>query len=259
MRKILLYSLFSLISSSLLIAQSLVDVAKQEQERREKLKDRTIKVVTNADLKGIIKKPAVAAGSADSAKPMVQRQTEVPAQEPETAAETEAQPPASPEQPEYSSGFATAVSPDSFLVDTPELALGNPDGRCAQVSITGFLDLDFKARNGPGDDIAIYAKRPDAKVPEAEKESQLEGLDVAMWYGDFRYAVLGLGDSGEWEAIGIGSGQNPDKFDLGNFSSIKKIRIMFKLFSNPYNLGVKPFRAGEQELAFDIDAVQALH
>jgi hypothetical protein len=259
MRKILVYSLFSLMTSSLLIAQSLVDVAKQEQERREKLKGKTVKVVTNADLKATVKKPAVGGGSAEVAKPMVQGQTGVSAQEPQAPAATESQPAETAKPPEYSPGFAEAVSPDTFLVDAPELALGPPDGRYAQVSITGFLDLDFEARNGPGDDIAIYAKPPAARVPEEEIDGQLEGLDSAMWYGDFRYAVLGLDNRGEWEAIGIGSGQNPDKFDLGNLSSIKKIRIMFKLFTNPYNLGVKPFRQGGQELVFGIDAVEALH
>jgi hypothetical protein len=47
------------ISSSLLVSQSLVEVAKKEKERRAKLKGKSGKVVTNEDLKSIKKQPNV--------------------------------------------------------------------------------------------------------------------------------------------------------------------------------------------------------
>ncbi len=50
--------------------QSLAEAAKKEKERRENLKGKTSIVVTNADLAGIKRKPAIASESpAESAKP----------------------------------------------------------------------------------------------------------------------------------------------------------------------------------------------
>jgi hypothetical protein len=58
-KKILRILLMLLLSSSLLLSQSLVEVAKKEKERRAKLKGKSGKVVTNADLKKVKKKPDV--------------------------------------------------------------------------------------------------------------------------------------------------------------------------------------------------------
>jgi hypothetical protein len=257
MKKKAVLGLLSLLAASLLVAQSLVDVSKQEQERREKLKGKSVKVVTNADLQAMARKPAIAARGAETTRPQVPGQAKAAAQEAEAAAEP--QKAESQAQPESRPVYAVEVLPDSSLVKNSELAMGAPDGRYAEISVTGVLDLDFQAGNGPGDDIAIYARRPDVKVPAGEKENQLEVPEAAMWYGDFRYAVLGLTENGEWQEIGIGSGNYPDRFDLGNLSAIQGIRIMFKMYGNPYNAGINPLRLTSGELTFGIDAVEALH
>lgn len=257
MKKKAVLAFLSLLAASILIAQSLVDVSKQEQERREKLKGKNAKVITNADLKAMARKPAVDVRTTETPRAQVPGQAKAAAQEAEAAAEPGQGEPK--EQPEAAPAYAVEVLPDSLLVKNPELALGAPDGRYAEISVTGVLDLDFQAGNGPGDDIAIYARRPDVKVPAGEKENQLEVPEAAMWYGDFRYAVLGLTENGEWQEIGIGSGNYPDRFDLGNLSAIQSIRIMFKTYGNPYNAGVNPLRLTSGELTFGIDAVEALH
>jgi hypothetical protein len=254
MKRKLIFGLASLLTASLLIGQSLVDVSKQEKERREKLKGKHAKVVTNADLQAMARKPAVVTGETEASRP------QAPGQESPADQTAEAPSPGAPQgQPEALSPYAEEVSPDTSLVKNPDFALGAPDGRFAEISVTGTLELDFEARDGPGDDIAIYARRPDFKVPEAEKENQLEVPEAAMWWGDFRYAVLGLAGSGEWLEIGLGSGNYPDRFDLGSLSSITKIRIMFKTYGNPYNVGTNPLRLTTGELTFGVDSVEALH
>jgi len=57
-RVIAVFSL-PLFLSSFLLSQSLVELAKKEKERREKLKGKKTTVVTNSDLKKVKKKPAV--------------------------------------------------------------------------------------------------------------------------------------------------------------------------------------------------------
>ena len=80
-----------------------------------------------------------------------------------------------------------------------------------------------------------------------------------MWWGDFRYAVLGLTQNGDWQEIGIGSGNYPDRFDLGSLNGIQSLRIMFKTYGNPYNAGINPLRLTSGEFTFGVDAVEALH
>jgi hypothetical protein len=58
-KKILGAVFMLLVCSSLLLSQSLVDVAKKEKERRAKLKGKSGKVVTNEDLTKIKKQPEV--------------------------------------------------------------------------------------------------------------------------------------------------------------------------------------------------------
>ncbi|MGD9344343.1 MAG: hypothetical protein PVH84_00665 [Candidatus Aminicenantes bacterium] len=58
-KQILRIILILLTSSSLLLSQSLVEVAKKEKERRAKLKGKSGKVVTNEDLERIKKDPKV--------------------------------------------------------------------------------------------------------------------------------------------------------------------------------------------------------
>jgi hypothetical protein len=257
MKRKMIFGLASLLTASLLIGQSLVDVSKQEKERRERLKGKHARVVTNADLQAMARKPSVVTGEAETAGPPAPGQEGAAGQTAETAVEPSQG--AAPGESGTPSPYAEAVSPDTSVVKNPEFALGAPDGRFAEISVTGTLDLDFEARNGPGDDIAIYSRRPDFNVPEAEKGNQLEVPEAAMWWGDFRYAVLGLTGSGEWLEIGLGSGNYPDRFDLRTLSSITKIRIMFKTYGNPYNIGTNPLRLTEGELTFGIDSVEALH
>lgn len=68
---ITLFVLF--ISISLLSTQSLVEVAKKEKERCAKLKNKSTKVITNADLR---RKPRSGDFSVDTASPFSKRRTE---------------------------------------------------------------------------------------------------------------------------------------------------------------------------------------
>ncbi|MCX6563644.1 MAG: hypothetical protein NTU60_08575, partial [Candidatus Aminicenantes bacterium] len=58
-KKIVIFVFLPLFLASLGLAQSLVEAAKKEKERRENLKGRITSVVTNADLAKVKKKPAV--------------------------------------------------------------------------------------------------------------------------------------------------------------------------------------------------------
>ncbi len=258
MKKGMIFGILSLLMASLLISQSLVDASKQEQERRAKLKGKNAKVVTNADLKANAKTPAVIVGAPETAEAQPQAEVQ-PAPAAGAAAGTEAQPEPAPAGAQAPLAYATSVYPDFFLVDNPDLALGPPDDRYAELSETGVLDLDIEVNNGPGNDLAIYARPPAKVIPDAEKDNQLAGEQNSMWWGAFRYAVLGLDPKGEWQEIGLGSGENPDSFDLGALKSTTRIRIMFKTYSNPYNSGAKPLSQASQTLTFGVDAVGTLH
>ncbi len=258
MKKRLFFGVLSLLAASFLLSQSLVDASKKEQERREKLKGKDVKVVTNADLKARPKTPAVTVGTPEAAAAQGQVQGQA-------AAEPGGEPQAPPEQAQGGgpapARFAKAFDPNFFLVKNPELALGPPDDKYAEISETGVFDLELEVVNGPGDDLAIYARPPIQEVPQEERENQpagIEGQD-SMWWGAFRYAVLGLDDRGEWQEIGLGSGKNPDTFDLGALKSTDMIRIMFKVYSNPYNSGAQPLSLASGHLSFGVDAVGALH
>jgi hypothetical protein len=232
--------------SSLLVSQSLVDVAKKEQERREKLKGKNARVVTNADLKTVKKAPAVTIPPAPPA--------EAAAAEPEEAELPDAKEAERAYDEGAGSPFATAVMPDTSLVENPEFALSPPDGRFAEIPLYGFLILEFSAKNGPGDDIAIYANRRTTSL-----ESVLLGEeDEPLWTDLMTYTVLGLGAGGEWEAIGRGSGVNsPEKFDLGSLASVNAIMIMFRYYNEP-QAGFKQTKDIVGDYYIGIDAVEAL-
>jgi hypothetical protein len=144
------------------------------------------------------------------------------------------------------------------MVENPEFALHSPDGQYAEISIMGFLELDIDARNGPGDDIAIYARwAGGGEEPAAAGE---EGIPLAPWPGGLSsYGILVWGESGEWEAIGRGTGEGrPETFDLGKNSRITKVRIIYKPDNNasaPYNTP----QLGMRQLTMGIDAVEALN
>ncbi len=231
--------------STTLVSQSLVDVAKKEQERREKLKGKTVKVVTNADLKGIRKAPALTVPAAPPPSPTQPADIETTdAQEAERAYDKAS-----------ISSFATGVLPDTSLVENPEFALSAPDGRFAAIPLYGFLALELEAKNGPGDDIAVYANRQVTSL-----ESALIGeADEPLWTDLMTYGVLGLGPRGEWEAIGRGSGLNsPEKFDLGNLASVSAVMIVFRYYNEP-EAGFKQTKAVTGDYFIGIDAVEVLH
>jgi hypothetical protein len=246
LKKALSVIFVSLLCAVFLISQSLVELSKQEKERREKLKGKNVRVVTNADLKSMAKKPAVSVNEPEATEEKVAEPGE-----PALFAGTEVEPMAAQEEPGREGpfyqgiSFASRVLPETYLVANPEAALGFPDGSVAVISINGFLDLEFSAENGPGDDIIVYAIR--------------SGSQEGIWPDTMSYAVLAMGDQGDWEAIGRGGGiTTPEKFDLGNVKRIRKIRILFKYFDNP-DYGVVPWRLHSEEYTIGIDAVGALH
>lgn len=141
--------------------------------------------------------------------------------------------------------YASRVLKETYLVTNAEAALNRPDGLFATISVNGFLDLEFVAENGPGDDVAIYAVR--------------SGSAEGIWPETMSYGVLVKDDQGDWQAIGRGSAiTTPEKFDLGEIRRITKIRILFKYYDNA-DLGVKPWRLHVEEYAILVDAVEALH
>lgn len=235
------------ILSTLLASQSLVDVAKKEQERREKLKGKNVRVVTNADLKSVRKTAAV--------KTQVSPPAEAATAGPEEAGMQEAQEAERPGEEGGDSTFAISVLPDTSLVENPEFALYPPDGRFAEIPLYGLLVLEFSAKNGPGDDIAIHANRRTTSL-ESERIGE---EDEPLWTELMTYGVLGLDAAGEWQSIGRGSGVNsPERFDLGGLASINTIMIMFRYYNEP-QAGFKQSKAIVGDYFIGIDAVEALH
>lgn len=250
MKKTLHFVSLLLLPAALLLSQSLVEVSKKEQERRAKLKGKNVKVITNEDLKTVRKTAAVTT------------QTPPPA-EGETAESPggeylDTQEPGAAFDERAGSPFATGVLADTLMVESPEYALYPPDGRYAEISILGFLEVDIDARNGPGDDIAVYARW--AGGSEESSGGGEEGIPLAPWPGGLSsYGVLVWAESGKWEAVGRGTGENrPETFDLGENRRVTKIRIIYKPDNNasaPYN----NYQLGMRQLTMGIDAVEALH
>jgi len=250
----------------LLFPQSLADVAKKEKERRANIKKKSSKVVTNTDLKrgereetiSIIRPatpPQKKAGIIRIRKSPLQK--DAPSQRASDLDQVD-----QIDQESYMKNFATQILNFNELVRNPELALKKPDGHFTEIPILGILDLEITAKNGPGADIAIYAKQTGVQdmMPGGKEE---EGIPFeAFVYGysqGFWYGVLGMGERGDWVAIGQGIGiSSPEEFDIGSLSSIKKIRIMFSPHNNG-SLPVKFYRVQSGESFFGIDAVEALH
>ncbi|NIM90540.1 MAG: hypothetical protein GTO17_06285 [Candidatus Aminicenantes bacterium] len=225
-------------------------MAKKEKEKKAALRAKGKKrtVITNAVLakrKGL---PKVSVEPSDSSPPSSAQSGQ------DTMSSTSVM---ATEESKFASGIL--LSPE--LVENPEFALRKPDGQFAEISIMGFLDLEISAKNGPGDDIAIYARLKGAEEVMrggVEEGGATEAIGYQYWEG-FWYGVLGMNESGDWEAIGRGTGMSsPEKFDLGSLSSIKGIRIMFRPH-NDFTLGFKPFRFQPEEFTFGIDGVEALH
>jgi hypothetical protein len=238
------------LSASLLSTQSVVEVAKKEKERKVALRTEAKKrtVVTNAVLITRKRLPTVSVEVPGSSLPSGAESRE------DTMSSTSAK---VTEELKDASG----VLPSTQLVENPELALKKPDGQFAEISILGVLDLEINAENAPGADIAVYAKLKGAEevMRGGEEEGGATEAQGYQYYEGFWYGVLGMKESGDWEAIGQGTGMSsPEKFDLGTLPSIKKIRIMFQPHNN-FNLGFKPLRFQPKEFTFGIDAVEALH
>jgi len=242
--------------STLLVSQSLVDVAKKEQERREKLKGKNAKVVTNGDLKTVKRAPAVTTPTAPPAETATaeQEEAELPdAQQAESAYDEGGGPP-----------FATEILPDTSLVENPDFALGSPDGQYAEISLFGTLELEFAIRNEEGPDIAVHARIAGLEeMTESQEEGLPAGFAGALQPGiPPMYGVLVLDDRGVWQAIGKGTGSGgPERFDLGSIPSSKRIRIIYKFLDVPDvgTQGAKLLRMSEKEITMGIDAVEALH
>ncbi len=250
MKKTLTFACAFLLPTALLFSQSLAEASKKEQERREKLKGKNVKVITNEDLRAVKRSPAVTIPAAP------------PAEGEEAEAPEQGYPDAQAAERAYDerggSSFATGVLADILLAENPEFALYSPDGQYAEISIMGFMELDVDAMNGPGDDIAIYARWAGAE--EGSPAAGTEGIPLAPWSGGLSsYGVLVWGDSGGWEAVGRGTGESrPETFDLGTNSRVTKVRIIYKPDDNasaPFNTN----QLGMRRMTMGIDAVEALH
>lgn len=249
-KRVILAVFMLFLSASLLSTQSVVEVAKKEKERKAALrtKGKKITVVTNAVLIKRKRLSTVSDAVPGSSQPS-SAQSKQDTMSSTSVKETE------------ELKYALGVLPSTQLVENPEFALKEPDGQLAEISILGVLDLEISAENGPGPDIAIYArlKGGEEVMRGGEEEGRATEAQGYQYYEGFWYGVLGMKESGDWEAIGQGTGMSsPEKFDLGTLSSIKKIRIMFQPH-NDFNLGFKPLRFQPKEFTFSIDAVEALH
>lgn len=254
-----------LFSASLISAQSLTEVAKKEKARRAALRaqGKISIVVTNADLKKRYKPPVV---SAKSAIPTPQRNTR-PTPTPSPRASKRRTPQQAEQQRDQSSDgyinrkYATKILRSSELVKNPEFALKKPDGKFAELSFQGVLELEVNIKNGSGADIAIYSRMSGAQAASSggEEEGGIpETMGVDLHEG-FWYGVMVMDKNGEWIALGRGRGSSvSEKFDLGRISSTKRIRIIFKPLSNP-DLPVKHIRSHSRELTCGIDAIEILH
>jgi hypothetical protein len=266
LKKIMAVAFGVALCGSLALSQSLVDAAKKEKARRESLNKSSTIVVTNSDLRKSEKEEGLVIVS-PQAPTQKGRDTTSP-QTPPSPINQLAPQKANLDQTDqidargYDQSYATNVLDFNQLVQNPQRALNRPDGQFAELSILGVLDLEVSAKNGPGDDIAVYARRRGAKrmMSGGEEGEGISSDQMAFgyWQGLW-YGVLGMGERGDWVALGQGSGINsPEKFDLGSLPSIKKIRIFFKPNNNP-EFEVSYARGQIEESSFGIDAVEALH
>lgn len=142
--------------------------------------------------------------------------------------------------------FATNVLPSTSmeLVHRPKSALKKPDGDFAEIELFGYLDLELKATNGEGHDIAIYARRP-------QVGAQAETM---------HYLVFTKKDEDEWISLGIGGGNtSPEKFDLGDLESITMIRIIYRNQRRLYDSHIDIRDITRAKYRILVDAVEAIH
>jgi len=272
------------LGSTLLLSQDLVEIARKEKQRRAQLKKKSAVVVTNADLGKADREEILRITPPEDQSQNFQRSTPRKPQRTTQAQPSRPSVRMSSQQIKdidqmdlsvdkgdqldqfqasgFSTDYATRVLGANDFVDNSELALNKPDGRYAEISILGVVDLQISAINGPGDDISIYARQSGAKemTPGGEEEDGVPVVPLSFGYTQgFWYGVLGMKEKGNWVEIGQGKGMSsPEKFDLGDLSSVTKIRIMFKPFGNA-DQGIRYNRGPSSESIFGIDAVESLH
>lgn len=284
MKKITFLIIVLFLGSSLLVSQDLVEVAKKEKERRAQLKKKSTVVVTNANLYETRRQATIRTAQPEYQTQDVQRATPQTTQRTTPAKPTPQQKMQPSQQIEnidqmdlstdkieqldqldprgFRSDYATQVLNSNEFVKNPGLALDRPDGRFAELSLLGILDLEISTVNGPGNDIAIYARQTGAEEmkPGGKEEEGMPVVALSFGYRQgFWYGVLGMEEQGDWVTIGQGTGLNsPEKFDLGSLPSVKKIRIMFKPHSNA-DQGIRYYRGPSSESIIAVDAVETLH
>ena len=282
MKKSILLTAILFLVCSLLLSQNLVEAAKKEKERRAQLKKKSAVIVTNANLYKTDKEATIRITPPEDQE--IQRTT------PQKVQRTTPSKPTMPSKTQpsqqienidqmdlsvdkldqvdqlqargFSTDYAIQVLNSNEFVRNPAFALDKPDGKYAELPIYGFIELEIAAKNGPGDDIAVYAQQigSQEEMPGGEEEGGIPELSVGFQYWEgFWYGILGMEETGDWVAIGRGTGNSsPEKFDLGELHSLKKVRIMFKPHGNA-DLGFKVETWQTGEFFFKIDAVQSLH
>ncbi len=235
--------------ASFAAGQSLVDLSKAEKARRDRMRGKTVRLVTNKDLAGL----RTRLGAAETPAPRVydvRLQPWPPALGgPEPRGEGDRRD-ARDEGAYRERGarisdlrYATSVLSDTEFVDNAEEALGPRDGLFASIEYGGYLDLACEAWNGPGLDLAVFAQRPPVGF-------------VPQFYS---YVVMGSDDGLDWTEIGQGNGMtSPELFDLGDLASVRMIRIAYRL-PTTMNQQLKPYRLNRQDYAMGIDAVESLN
>ena len=263
MKKITFVAFILFLGNSLMFSQDLVSAAQKEKERRAQLKKKSALVVTNADLYETNreatqkktppeKKPQNVQGTTPQKTQRTipttppRSQIKLPTQQIENVDQIDlsvdkVDQMVQSEASSFSRDFATQVLETQY-VENPQMALDKPDGQYAHIGEFGTLDLEIDVKNGAGDDISVYAKR---KKEGHQNENQNYGVFVEH--------------GGEWEFIGFGGGiTSPETFDLGDIQSAKKIRLLFKDFTQSM-VTAKPFQHEEVTPSMGIDAVKSLH
>ena len=267
MKKIALALIVFALGNSVLFSQDLVKAAQKEKERRARLSKKSAFVVTNADLYKTNKEatlrstppeekaqasPRTTPQKSQRATPSkpVRPQKRMPSQQIENVDQIDI----SVDNVEqfdqlnqtealgFSREFATQILGTTEYVMNPQKAIDKPDGQYAQINEFGSLDLEIDVKNSAGDDIAVYAKR---QTEGHQNENRNYGVFV-----EYR---------GEWEFIGFGGGiTSPETFDLGNIQSAKKVRLLFKDFTQSM-VTAKPYEQEGVTASMGIDAVKSLH
>jgi hypothetical protein len=230
-----------LFCGSFLLSQSLVDVAKKEKERRERLNGTTSKIVTNRDLKRVPREETPVSVPAQTppqkSLDITPAQKTPPTRQVENLDQSDRM-----DTTSFALNHATKVLGSTQFVENAPFALNKPDGQFAEIGEFGFLDLEIEVINREGSDLSIYARR-------LQEGYQSETMNFGIFV-EYR---------GEWEFIGFGDGNSsPDTFDLGDIRSTNKIRIIFKDFTQDM-WSAKPYKLHDSEYSMGIDAVESLH